>query len=38
MKILKNVILVLCVCSLCSKALVHSYRHCHPAPTTIVGP
>jgi len=38
MKILKNIIFVLCVCSLCSKAVVNSYRHFHPAPATIVGP
>ena len=38
MRIVKNVLLVLCVCSLCSKAVIHSYRHFHPAPTEIVGP
>ncbi len=38
MKILKNVVLVLCVCSLCSKVVVHTYRHFQPTPATIVGP
>ncbi len=38
MKIVKNVVLVLCVCSLCSKAVMHTYRHLHPAPAAIVGP
>jgi hypothetical protein len=38
MKIVKNVLLVLCVCSLCSKAVVHTYRHFHSEPATIVGP
>jgi hypothetical protein len=38
MKIAKSVLLVLCVCSLCSKAVMHTYRHFHPAPTEIVGP
>ncbi len=38
MKILKNIVLVLCVCSLCSKVVVHTYRHFHPAPAEIVGP
>jgi hypothetical protein len=38
MKIFKNIVLVLCVCSLCSKVVVHSYRHFHPSPTPIIGP
>jgi hypothetical protein len=37
-KIVKNVLLVLCVCSLCSKAVMHTYRHFHSEPATIVGP
>jgi hypothetical protein len=38
MKIVKNIILVLCVCSLCSKVVMHTYRHFHPMPVMIVGP
>jgi hypothetical protein len=38
MKILKNIVLVLCVCSLCSKVVVNSWRHFHPAPAPIIGP
>ena len=38
MKILKNIVLVLCVCSVCSKAVMHTYRHFYPASPTIVGP
>jgi hypothetical protein len=37
-KTLKNILFILCVCSLCSKAVMHTYRHFHPAPTAIVGP
>jgi hypothetical protein len=38
MKIVKNIILVLCVSSLCSKVVMHTYRHFQPAPAAIVGP
>jgi hypothetical protein len=38
MKILKNIVLVLCVCSLCSKAVMHTWRHFHPLPAPIIGP
>ena len=38
MTIVKNIVLVLCVCSLCLKVVVHMYRHFHPALITIVGP
>ena len=38
MKTFKNVIFILCVCSLCSKAVMHTYRHFNPAPVAIVGP
>ena len=37
-KTLKNIALILCVCSLCSKALIHTYRHFCPPPAAIVGP
>ena len=38
MKTVRNVIFILCVCSLCSKAIMHTYRHFNPAPATVVGP
>jgi len=38
MKTIKNILLVICVCSLCSKAAVHTYRHFYPPPAPIVGP
>jgi hypothetical protein len=34
----KNVIFVLCVCSLCSKAVVHTYRHFQPPAVAVIGP
>jgi len=37
-KTLKNIALILCVCSLCSKALIHTYRHFYPPAAAIVGP
>ena len=38
MKTVKNIVLILCVCSLCSKAIVHIYRNFNPPPPPIVGP
>ena len=38
MKIVKSVLLVLFVCSLCSKAVMHTYRHFLTTQTEIVGP
>jgi hypothetical protein len=38
MKTVKNVILILGVCLLCSKAVVYTCRHFNPAPPPIVGP
>ena len=35
---MKIVFLVLAVCGLCSKAVVHTYRHFNPLPPPIVGP
>ena len=35
---MKDVFLVLAVCSLCSKAVVHAYRHFNPRPPPIIGP
>ena len=38
MKTFKNIIFVLCVCGLCSKAVMHTYRHFNPLAVAIVGP
>jgi hypothetical protein len=38
MKTIKNIILILGVCLLCSKVAIHTYRHCNPPPPPIVGP
>lgn len=38
MKTFRNIIFILCVCSVCSKAAMHTYRHFYPAPVAIVGP
>ena len=35
---MKIIFLVLAVCSLCSKAVVHTWRHFNPPPPSIVGP
>ena len=35
---MKMLFLVLAVCSLCSKAIVHTYRHFNPPPPPIIGP
>jgi uncharacterized membrane protein len=35
---MKILFLVLAVCGLCSKAVVHTYRHFNPSPPPIVGP
>ncbi|WP_334425502.1 hypothetical protein [Bradyrhizobium sp. AZCC 1620] len=34
----KTIFLVLVVCSLCSKAAVHTYRHFNPPSPPIIGP
>ncbi len=36
MKTLKNIILILCVLSLCSKVTLHTYRHFHPVAAAAV--
>jgi hypothetical protein len=38
MKTVRCIILILCVCSLCSKAIVYTYRHFNPPPPPIIGP
>lgn len=35
---MKIIFLVLVACSLCSKAVVHTYRHFNPPPPPIIGP
>jgi Co/Zn/Cd efflux system component len=35
---MKIVFLALVVCSLCSRAVVHTYRHFNPPPPPIIGP
>ncbi|UPJ48914.1 hypothetical protein IVB30_38955 [Bradyrhizobium sp. 200] len=35
---MKIIFLGLVVCSLCSKAVVHTYRHLNPPPPPIIGP
>jgi hypothetical protein len=35
---MKTILLILAVCSLCSKAIVHTWRHFNPPPPPIVGP
>ena len=35
---MKIVFLALAVCSLCSKVVVHTYRHFNPLPPPIIGP
>jgi hypothetical protein len=32
----KSVVLVLCLCNLCSKAAIHTYRHFHPPAAVAV--
>jgi hypothetical protein len=34
----KNIVFVLALCSLCSKAVLHTYRHFNPPQVTVVGP
>jgi hypothetical protein len=38
MKTIKNIILILGVCLLCSEAVIYTYRHFNPPPPPIVGP
>ena len=35
---MKIILLVLVMCSLCSKVVVHTYRHFNPPPAPIIGP
>ena len=35
---MKIILLALAVCGLCSKAVVHTYRHFNPPPPPIIGP
>ena len=38
MRMIKNIILILCVCGLCSKAAIHTWRHFNPPSPPIIGP
>lgn len=38
MNTLKNIIFIVCVCSVCSKAVVQTYRHFHPPAVAVIGP
>jgi hypothetical protein len=35
---MKTILLILAVCGLCSKVVIHTYRHFNPPPPPIVGP
>ena len=35
---MKIIFLALAACSLCSKAVVHTYKHFNPSPPPIIGP
>jgi hypothetical protein len=35
---MKTILLILAVCGLCSKAIVHAWRHFNPPPPPIIGP
>jgi len=35
---MKSLLLVLALCSLCSKVTVHTYGHFNPPPPVIIGP
>jgi hypothetical protein len=38
MKTFKNIVFILCVCSVCSKVAIHTYRHFHPPVVTATAP
>jgi hypothetical protein len=38
MKIFKNIVFILALCSFCSKAVMHTYRHFNPPEVTVVAP
>ena len=38
MTTIKNIVFILALCSLCSKAVLHTYRHFNPPSVAIVGP
>jgi hypothetical protein len=38
MKTLRNILFILVICSVCSKAVIHTYRHFYPPAAAIVGP
>ena len=38
MSMIKKIGLILCLCLLCTKVIVHTYRHFHPPAAAIIGP
>jgi hypothetical protein len=38
MKAIKALFVVLCVCGLCSRTVIHVYRHFHAPVEIVVGP
>ena len=38
MSMIKKIGLILCICLLCTKVIVHTYRHFHPPAAVIIGP
>ena len=38
MKTLKSIIFILCICSVCSKVVIHTYRHFSPPPAVATIP
>jgi hypothetical protein len=38
MKTLRNILFILVICRVCSKAVIHTYRHFYPPAAAIVGP
>jgi len=38
MTTIKNIVFILALCSLCSKAVLHTYRHFNPPSVAVVGP
>jgi len=38
MKTFRNIVFILCVCSVCSKLVIPTYRHFHPPVVTAAAP
>lgn len=35
---LKHLLIIVCLCSACTRIAVHTYRHFHPHPAVVIGP